>query len=100
MPGNKRKLRSKKNPLLFDDDDAGAEIVTHEDIQIVDKLGRTKTKRIKVPLTTPADPGTSSHSQARDNVGLYPNEGPNIYEDDNDLLTTTMPTKNKVSIYY
>src|SRR6201999_1462923 len=99
MPGNKRKLRSKKNPLLFDDDDAGAEIVTHEDIQIVDKLGRTKTKRIKVPLTTPADPGTLSHSQARDNFGLYPNEGPNIYEDDNDLLTSRLPTKKKVSLW-
>src|ERR1700742_1339493 len=99
MPGNKRKLRSRKNPLLFDDDDAAADIVTHEDVPMVDKLGRTKIKRIKVPLKATPDAASSSHSQAHDHFVPYLDEDPNLYENVDEFGPVPTAKNNKVSVF-
>src|ERR1700742_1331607 len=99
MPGNKRKLRSIKNPLLFDDDDAAVDIVTHEDVPMVDKLGRTKIKRIKVPLKATPDAASLSHSQANDHFVPYLDEDPNLYENVDEFGPVPTAKNNKVSLF-
>jgi hypothetical protein len=50
MSAYKPRKRSRRSTALHEDDDEAVDTATHEEIEVVDKAGRVRIKRVLVPL--------------------------------------------------